>query len=179
MPRGAGDGSLGAGGRERLVDAGQRDVDARAAAGRALDADGAAALLDDAVDDREAEAGAAADLLGRVERLEHARAHLFAHAGAGVDDAEARHAVAAVVVAAVAVAMVSWPPDGIASRALTARLRMTCSSWPASARTRASPARELELERHVAADDAAEQRGELAHLVVEDAARWRASAGVA
>ena len=33
------------------------------------------------------------------------------------------------------VAIISRPPSGIASRALTARLRITCSSWPGSART--------------------------------------------
>ena len=35
-----------------------------------------------------------------------------------------------------AVWMVSFPPRGIASRALTARLTRTCSIWPGSASTR-------------------------------------------
>jgi hypothetical protein len=39
------------------------------------------------------------------------------------------------------VSMVRRPPFGMASRALTARLVTTCSSWPASTRTEARPAR--------------------------------------
>jgi len=34
-----------------------------------------------------------------------------------------------------AISMIILPPSGIASLALTARLTMTCSSWPGSAST--------------------------------------------
>ena len=57
--------------------------------------DVAAALLDDAVDDRQAEAGAFALLLGREERLEQLGARLLVDAGAGVADAQPRVAAGA------------------------------------------------------------------------------------
>src|SRR6478672_11008019 len=46
----------------------------------------AVAIDDDAVGDVEAQAGPAADVLGRVERLERSLLHLRAHARAGVTD---------------------------------------------------------------------------------------------
>jgi hypothetical protein len=56
------------------------DQERGAAARLADDGDVAAALLDDAVDDRQAEAGAFALLLGREERLEQLRARRFVDA---------------------------------------------------------------------------------------------------
>src|SRR5229473_7837016 len=56
----------------------------------ARDRDVAAALLHDAVDDRQAEAGALALFLGREERLEEPGARLLVHALAGVADAQPR-----------------------------------------------------------------------------------------
>ncbi len=67
---------------------GERQVDAEdgAAADLAFDRDVAAALLDDAVDHRQAEAGALARPLGGEEGLEDPRQHRRRHAGAGVGD---------------------------------------------------------------------------------------------
>ena len=48
--------------------------------GSLVDLDVTAALRDDAVDDREPEAGPLADALGREERLEDAREHVRRHA---------------------------------------------------------------------------------------------------
>ncbi len=48
----------------------------------------AAGLLDEAIDLAEPETGAAADVLGREERLEHARQHILGHAAAGVGDGD-------------------------------------------------------------------------------------------
>jgi hypothetical protein len=62
----------------------QRDRDRRAAADGAVDRDLTAQLLDDAVDRRQSEAGAAAARLGRVERLERALPHAVGHASAVV-----------------------------------------------------------------------------------------------
>ena len=118
----------------------QKDRELRALARLAVDEDEAAGLLDDAVDGREAEPGAGADLLGREERLEDARQILLGDADAGIGDLDqhiiagrhdlVRRAGSAPSLATLAVRMVSVPPPGIASRALTARLMMTCSSWP-------------------------------------------------
>src|SRR5438067_1204849 len=55
----------------RLVGAPQIDLDGGPLAGLAVDPEGAAALADDAIDRREAEAGPPALLLGGEERLEH------------------------------------------------------------------------------------------------------------
>ncbi len=51
-----------------------------------------------------------------------------------------RLAAWSVSTSALAVATISFPPPGIASRALTARLTRTCSIWPGSASTGPSPA---------------------------------------
>ena len=107
--------------------------------------DEAAGLLDDAVDGREAEAGALADLLGREERLEDLVDDLGRDAGAGVGHLD-QHIVgrracpcscirAASAASTLAVRTLSLPPFGMASRALTARLTMTCSNWEMSAFT--------------------------------------------
>ena len=68
----------------------KRQVDEKggAVAWLAHDGDVAAALLDDAVHDRESETGALALLLRREERLEELRARLLVDAGAGVADAQ-------------------------------------------------------------------------------------------
>ena len=70
--------------------------------------------------------------------------HLGGHAGPGVGDPQPGVAAwlagragprVGLVTVTFAVSMVSFPPPGIASRALTARLTRTCSSCPASALT--------------------------------------------
>src|SRR6188768_4090913 len=63
----------------RALDARQEDLEGGAAARRAVDGDVAAALLDDAVHHRQAEAGALAALLGGEERLEDAAADCIVH----------------------------------------------------------------------------------------------------
>ena len=52
--------------------------------------DVAARLLDDAVDGRQAKAGALADFLGGEERLEHLAEHVGRDAAAGVGDRQGR-----------------------------------------------------------------------------------------
>ena len=98
----------------------------------------AAGLPGEAVDHRQAEAGALADRLGREERIERLRDHIRRHAGAGVGDAErdilARRQVALAARRAssshvLAVSMVRRPPSGMASRALMHRLSSAFSSW--------------------------------------------------
>src|SRR4051794_29557245 len=54
----------------------------------ALDHDAAAVPVDDAVDNREAEAGALADVLGREERIEDLRDHVGRDAGPVVGDGD-------------------------------------------------------------------------------------------
>src|SRR6476660_6403325 len=75
--------------RRRLVASQQpRQVELhrRAHAGLAVELHVATRLLDEAVDLAEAEAGALADILGGVERLESARLDLARHATAGIGD---------------------------------------------------------------------------------------------
>ena len=67
----------------RLV-ARQIDAEHRALADLAVAEDEAAGLLDDAIDGREAEAGALAHLLGREERLPDLVEMLARNAGAGI-----------------------------------------------------------------------------------------------
>ena len=64
--------------------AGQEDVEDAALADFGVTVDEPAGLLDDAVDHRQAEAGALADLLGREERLEDLLDQVRRDAGAGV-----------------------------------------------------------------------------------------------
>ena len=88
--------------------------------------------------------------LGGEEGLEDARLRLGVHADAGVRDREharsgpARRRSGAHVApssrSTLAVSMVSVPPSGMASRALTARFMRTCSIWPGSALTGPAPA---------------------------------------
>ena len=83
--------------------------------------------------------------LGGEERLEDALPRGFVHAGAGVADGHHARAARAAWPGArrrsrrrrstFRVSMVSVPPSGIASRALTARFSSTCSIWPGSAFT--------------------------------------------
>ncbi len=118
----------------------QVDLEHGALVRRAVDKDEAAGLLDDAVDRRQAEPGAGADLLGREERLEDALDVLLRDADPGIGDLDqhvvaGRHGLGAAPrtassCATLLVRIVSVPPSVIASRALTARLMMTCSSWP-------------------------------------------------
>src|SRR5512134_1544838 len=68
-----------AGGRER-----QRQREARPLPDRAVAGDRAAVLLDDAVGDREAEAGSLADVLGGEERIVDTRQLLLRDARSGV-----------------------------------------------------------------------------------------------
>ncbi len=118
----------------------QEDAEGRALADARIDEDEAAGLLDDAVDHGEAEPGALADLLGGEEGLEDLVDDLRRDAGAGVLDLEQRRsrprgrpckpkAARSRSAATLPVRTVSLPPLGMASRALTARLTMTCSNW--------------------------------------------------
>ena len=66
---------------------GQLDGDGGAGARPAVDAQAAAVVLDDAVDDRHADAGAAVE--ERLERMEEVGALLLGHAAAGVDHLQA------------------------------------------------------------------------------------------
>ncbi len=66
-----------------------------------------------------------------------------------------------------AVRIVRVPPDGIASRALTARLVITCSSWPGSASTRPSTGSSSSRSVDVLADDPPQHRAQLRHDRVE------------
>ena len=65
-----------------------------------------------------------------------------------------------------AVSMVSVPPSGMASRALTARFIRTCSSWPGSAWTRRGRA-ERASQLDVLADEPPQQLLHVAHQRVE------------
>ena len=105
--------------------------------------------------------------LGREERLEGLRDRLRRHADAGV--AHGDHDILTrrnLVVASVhnprrercsPVSIVSLPPSGMASRALTARLRIALSSWLGSTRVRHRPARQHGLDRDVLTERAAQQ----------------------
>ena len=108
-------------------------------------ADVPAALLHDAVDDRQAEARAFALLLGREEGLEQLRARLLVmpvpvsltlsrayRPGVPLDE---RRRAAASSSSTSSTRTVTRPPSGIASRALTTRFSTTCSTWPESAMT--------------------------------------------
>ena len=101
-PAGSG-GPPGVRGERRPVMARQEDGESGALARRALDRDVPAALLHDAVDRGQAEAGALAGLLGGEEGLEDPRLRRHVHADAGVAHGEhdvgaGPHAVAARVV---------------------------------------------------------------------------------
>ena len=63
--------------------------------------------------------------------------------------------------------MVSRPPSGIASRALTARLRMAFSSWLGSTATFQSPPRQHGLDRDGLADGPAQQFRHALHQPVD------------
>ena len=85
-----------------------------------------AGLLREAVDLRQAQARALADVLGGEERLEHARQHLGRHSAARVGDGELHEVGRQAIVAASArspAAMVMMPPSGIASRAFSAQVQ--------------------------------------------------------
>ena len=69
---------------------GERDRERGALARRAVDADAAAAFVDDREDGRQAEAGAFAFGLGREERFEDLRLHVRRHPRSGVGDGNAR-----------------------------------------------------------------------------------------
>ena len=73
---------------ERLVAAGQVDLERRSVPRLAVDPDRASALLDDAVRGREAQPGSLAAFLGGEERLEEPGLEGRVHADAGVRDRE-------------------------------------------------------------------------------------------
>ena len=101
----------------------QRQREPRALADGAVAADRAVVLVDDAVGDRQAEAGAAADRLGGEERIVDARQLLRRNARSGVGDLGDRPGRLRP-----ASSTVSQPPRGMASRAFRNRLRNTCCS---------------------------------------------------
>jgi hypothetical protein len=124
----------------------QEDVEDRALAGLGVDPHAAAALLDDPEHGREPESGALPDGLRGEERLEEPLAQAGIEARAGVGDREqdgrplgrARQQASAVrppVLDREGLDREGSAEPGIASRALTARFMITCSSWLASART--------------------------------------------
>ena len=125
---------------ELAHDARQVDSHRRALVRLARDVDEAAALRDDPVDAREAEPRSRARLR-REERLEDPRPRRGIHATAGVGDGEdderprRPRRSAACSGSTFAVLIVSVPPSGMASRAFSARLTRTCSTWPGSACT--------------------------------------------
>ena len=123
---------------------GSRQVDrhGRALADLTFDPDLAARLVGETENLAEAEAGALADLLGREEGLERALLDLGGHAAAGVGHLDAQIFAGAGCrrprwppSVLLRVRMVSLPVPSIASRALTARLRMAFSSWCGSTNT--------------------------------------------
>src|SRR3954452_6681175 len=67
---------------------GNHDPERRPGADLALDHDAAAMPVDDAVDDRQAEPGPLADVLGREEGIENLRDHVGRDAGAVVGDGD-------------------------------------------------------------------------------------------
>src|SRR5512141_2408502 len=75
--------------RDRLLDAGQEDLERGAPAALALAPQVASALLDDPVGRREAEARPLAPLLRREEGLEEARLDLVGNSDARVADGDA------------------------------------------------------------------------------------------
>ena len=108
-------------------------------AGLTIEVENAAELRGEAVDHRQAEAGALADALGREEGLDRAGERLLVHADAGVahGDADiiAGTQTGSVLGRSTASALIdSVPPRGMASRALIARLRIASSSWLGSTR---------------------------------------------
>ena len=117
----------------------------RSLAGRGHHLDVAAMVMHDPMHHRQAHAGAAADLLGREEGLEHALHHFLRHAAAVVGDldpdpAGCRRAARCTKRSAppppsspIRTRMV--PCSWIASRALMHRLNSTCSSCTGSATT--------------------------------------------
>src|SRR5256885_1284078 len=70
------------------IGGGKVHLERRAFARFAVQPDVATALLDDAIDGRETEPGAAADRLGRKERLEDPRLRVLIHPSAGVGDGQ-------------------------------------------------------------------------------------------
>ena len=99
----------------------------------------AAPVLHNAVNRRQTKPGAFADVFGGEERLKYVRQVLRGYAGAGIGHAQANEVTGAglrmslggsgIEVGGLG-ARESWPPLGMASRALTARLTSTCSSMP-------------------------------------------------
>ena len=79
------------------------------------------------------------------------------HADAGVGEPELDHGPLSSATT-FAVSIVTDPPPGIASRALTARLTITCSSWVGSARIAAEARVEHRHELDVLADQPAQHR---------------------
>ncbi len=117
--------------REESLVAGEGEADAElGVAGFGGEGDGAAVLLDDALDDAEAEAGADAYGLGGVEGVEDVGLAFERDAGAVVGDGDAEEVAAAAgsrrgsaaVISSCQVRMRMWPPCGTASMALSSRL---------------------------------------------------------
>ena len=145
----------------------QVDLEGRAVPRLALDRDVTAALLDDAVDGGQPEAGALARLLGREERLEDARLRRPASCPRPCRRTTRRtYGPAAsplvglqlVQPATLAVSMVSVPPFGMASRALTARFRMHLLDLAGIGLDRRQRRRQVDVQIDVLADQAAEHR---------------------
>ena len=111
--------------------AGSETVNVEPSPGSEIDVDAPAGLGDDPVHGRQPEPGAEADVLGRVERLEDPLEHVAARCPVPVSDDREPH----VLVAARRSRSPACRRSGIASRALIARLMITCSSCARSAST--------------------------------------------
>ena len=164
--------------RRRRLGARQEDREGAALAGARGHLDLPAALPHDAVHRREAQARAPAQLLGGEERLEQMRQHVVVHADAGVAHAQRDQRAAERQAFGRRRARgrrrsrwrwssVSVPPAGMASRALTPRLAITCSSCPGSAITSPSDGSRCELELDLLAHHAAEHAAHFVHDRVE------------
>ena len=150
---------------------GQKDLKSRAFANAALHGDPALMLLDDAINRGQAQAGAAVHFLGGEKRLENPAQIFRRDAAAGVAERSGRQTARAPPpgsaarrrqsMATAEVLMRNWPPRGMASRELTARLSSTCSIMPRSALIEGRPGEKSTLQGDVLAQDAPEHFGDI------------------
>ena len=143
-------------GRSSSLIARQPDLRPGAFAGPALEHQSAAHLLGHAMHHGKAKPRAFAHALGGEERLGGPRQGFRIHAFAGVGDRQAdivcpRQGPVALSGPTISsrAEMPIVPPSGMASRALTERLRSASSSWFSSARIRGSEAGKTHLDFHV------------------------------
>src|SRR5208282_4260286 len=128
-----------------LLHLGEIDVEGRSLSKLAAGSDPTTSLFDYSVDDGQAQAGSFAGFLGGEKGLKNVGLNLAAHSNTSVADCEdyifARRDLGMASGKGFVKFDVSGPDGqlaawGMASRALTARLRITCSICPGSALTR-------------------------------------------